>query len=62
MTPFSNDNQWNLFDFSTKNGVFSVQERLTKQIATAMIQAVQPTGVAVVIEARLVVYDLFMII
>jgi len=28
-----------------------VQERLTKQIATAMLQAVQPTGVAVVIEA-----------
>ncbi|PAV62880.1 hypothetical protein WR25_23776 [Diploscapter pachys] len=28
-----------------------VQERLTKQIATAMVQAVQPTGVAVVIEA-----------
>uniref|UniRef100_A0A0K0D0M6 GTP cyclohydrolase 1 n=1 Tax=Angiostrongylus cantonensis TaxID=6313 RepID=A0A0K0D0M6_ANGCA len=31
-----------------------VQERLTKQIATAMVQAVQPAGVAVVIEARLV--------
>ena len=30
---------------------FSVQERLTKQIATAMVQAVQPSGVAVVIEA-----------
>ncbi|PIO77498.1 GTP cyclohydrolase I [Teladorsagia circumcincta] len=29
-----------------------VQERLTKQIATAMVQAVQPAGVAVVIEAR----------
>ncbi|EYC13838.1 hypothetical protein Y032_0042g560 [Ancylostoma ceylanicum] len=28
-----------------------VQERLTKQIATAMVQAVQPAGVAVVIEA-----------
>uniref|UniRef100_A0A8R1E041 GTP cyclohydrolase 1 n=1 Tax=Caenorhabditis japonica TaxID=281687 RepID=A0A8R1E041_CAEJA len=28
-----------------------VQERLTKQIATAMVQAVQPSGVAVVIEA-----------
>ncbi|KJH50951.1 GTP cyclohydrolase I [Dictyocaulus viviparus] len=28
-----------------------VQERLTKQIATAMLQAVQPVGVAVVIEA-----------
>jgi len=28
-----------------------VQERLTKQIATAMLQGVQPTGVAVVIEA-----------
>ncbi len=32
--------------------LISVQERLTKQIATAMLQAVQPTGVAVVIEAR----------
>uniref|UniRef100_A0A914S5H4 GTP cyclohydrolase 1 n=1 Tax=Parascaris equorum TaxID=6256 RepID=A0A914S5H4_PAREQ len=31
--------------------VHIVQERLTKQIATAMLQAVQPTGVAVVIEA-----------
>ncbi|VDM76524.1 unnamed protein product [Strongylus vulgaris] len=29
-----------------------VQERLTKQIATAMVQAVQPAGVAVVVEAR----------
>ncbi|EPB75733.1 GTP cyclohydrolase I [Ancylostoma ceylanicum] len=29
-----------------------VQERLTKQIAAAMVQAVQPAGVAVVIEAR----------
>ncbi|CAJ0588977.1 unnamed protein product [Cylicocyclus nassatus] len=28
-----------------------VQERLTKQIATAMVQAVQPAGVAVVVEA-----------
>ncbi|GMR52092.1 hypothetical protein PMAYCL1PPCAC_22287, partial [Pristionchus mayeri] len=28
-----------------------VQERLTKQIATAMVEAVQPRGVAVVIEA-----------
>ncbi|KHN81413.1 GTP cyclohydrolase 1 [Toxocara canis] len=28
-----------------------VQERLTKQIATAMLQAVQPTGVGVVVEA-----------
>ncbi|PIO52373.1 putative GTP cyclohydrolase I [Teladorsagia circumcincta] len=28
-----------------------VQERLTKQIALAMVHAVQPTGVAVVIEA-----------
>ncbi|VDK58893.1 unnamed protein product [Cylicostephanus goldi] len=30
----------------------TVQERLTKQIATAMVQAVQPAGVAVVVEAR----------
>jgi GTP cyclohydrolase I len=29
-----------------------VQERLTKQIATAIIQAVHPTGVGVVVEAR----------
>lgn len=38
---------------TVKNPLISVQERLTKQIATAMVQAVQPTGVAVVIEARL---------
>jgi GTP cyclohydrolase I len=30
---------------------FLVQERLTKQIATAILQAVQPAGVGVVIEA-----------
>lgn len=30
----------------------SVQERLTKQIAEAIFEAVQPRGVAVVIEAR----------
>lgn len=29
----------------------TVQERLTKQIATAILQAIQPTGVGVVIEA-----------
>ena len=29
----------------------SVQERLTKQIAVAITEAVQPTGVAVVVEA-----------
>lgn len=28
-----------------------VQERLTKQIATAVLQAVHPSGVGVVIEA-----------
>ena len=42
-------------ELSSKESIitdFSVQERLTKQIATAMVQAVQPTGVAVVIEAR----------
>ncbi|XGW05507.1 hypothetical protein V3C99_016117 [Haemonchus contortus] len=33
-----------------------VQERLTKQIATAMVQAVQPAGVAVVIEASNYLY------
>lgn len=30
---------------------FLVQERLTKQIATAILQSVHPTGVGVVIEA-----------
>jgi GTP cyclohydrolase I len=34
------------------NEFFSVQERLTKQIAVAISQSVQPAGVAVVIEAR----------
>ena len=29
-----------------------VQERLTKQIATAVLDAIAPTGVGVVIEAR----------
>jgi len=29
-----------------------VQERLTKQIAAAVLQAVHPSGVGVVIEAR----------
>jgi len=31
-----------------------VQERLTKQIAAAVLQAVHPSGVGVVIEARYV--------
>ena len=30
---------------------FAVQERLTKQIAMAITEAVQPAGVAVIIEA-----------
>ena len=30
---------------------FQVQERLTKQIANAIIEAVQPRGVGVVVEA-----------
>lgn len=34
-----------------------VQERLTKQIAVAVTQAVQPSGVAVIIEGEL--YDFF---
>lgn len=33
---------------------FVVQERLTKQIATAIFEALKPAGVAVVIEAALV--------
>ncbi|RCN49846.1 GTP cyclohydrolase I [Ancylostoma caninum] len=39
------------FDAVIPGCLFAVQERLTKQIATAMVQAVQPAGVAVVIEA-----------
>lgn len=31
-----------------------VQERLTKQIAVAVTQAVQPSGVAVIIEGKLI--------
>lgn len=34
-----------------------VQERLTKQIAVAITEALQPTGVGVVIEATYVQYD-----
>lgn len=36
-----------------------VQERLTKQIAVAVTQAVQPAGVAVVIEGVYVQYNIF---
>lgn len=32
-----------------------VQERLTREIASALMQAVQPAGVAVVVEARYVI-------
>lgn len=35
-----------------------VQERLTKQIAVAVTQAVQPAGVAVVIEGVYVQYNI----
>ena len=31
--------------------LFSVQERLTKEIAKAILEAVEPTGVGVVVEA-----------
>ncbi|EYC13839.1 hypothetical protein Y032_0042g560 [Ancylostoma ceylanicum] len=40
-----------MFSRRLQGYLFVVQERLTKQIATAMVQAVQPAGVAVVIEA-----------
>lgn len=43
-------NNSNINDFLIKTNL--VQERLTKQIATAILQAVHPTGVGVVIEAR----------
>jgi len=36
----------------SKQKMFPVQERLTKQIATAIFQAIQPSGAAVIIEAR----------
>ena len=39
------------FYFTHATIVILVQERLTKQIAVAITEAVQPTGVAVVVEA-----------
>lgn len=39
-----------------------VQERLTKQIATAITEAIQPFGIGVVIEARFVSIFIFLII
>lgn len=37
--------------FSSKWSFIVVQERLTKQIATAIFETLKPAGVAVVIEA-----------
>lgn len=45
---------WMLVRFNTASEhpvVLSVQERLTKQIAIAITEALQPAGVGVVIEA-----------
>lgn len=36
-----------------------VQERLTKQIATAIVEAVNPSGVGVVIEAAYVFFFIY---
>ena len=36
-----------------------IQERLTKEIAYALVDAVQPTGVGVIIEATYVIFTEF---
>ena len=38
--------------FYLKEFVFKVQERLTQQIANAIKEAIDPKGVAVIIEAK----------
>ena len=37
--------------------IYLVQERLTKQIATALNEAIKPTGVGVIIDAWYVIFS-----
>ncbi len=41
---------------------FQVQERLTKQIADAILEAINPRGVGVVVEATYVCFIAFLIL
>ena len=42
---------WHLFSALLRSKTFTVQERLTRQIAEAVQEAVEPSGVGVVVEA-----------